>query len=434
MTDPLQVGAWLPKEWDRHFTDEEKGLVAESDIDLLLIPENHDKWENRDEWKQVSNELGVALYAGFEDGDWIRGIFYDPLTGTDLTYTKHSSAGKLALEQEDWQPEDSLHTLDFRGITVGTTICHDHYFSMFMGYEGMSGASLLVNLSATPVQRKKWGEVLQARAIENCAYTVCTMHGTSSDGSSGRGHGHVFAFDPFGEQLSLTELKTKIERTLWETTPDNIYTFQVNPDKAMRARQSLTNQRNRPEITRIQNSTSDSATLSEPWMSVQGDYDGLRISYEDDSIDISVFESRSFSLEDEDFYLAVVEGENILNPEQLYSDILSVQDIENKRLLLLNHWSDLNSEYHRNVVEPVLRARCVEWTCPAVLVAPGIQSAYQVWYAKNSSRMIPDSEGRYKFFLYAARGVSKAFEPVHHETKKLNRLASVLEERRAKRD
>jgi hypothetical protein len=431
MNDAVTVGAWLPKEWGRTFTDEEETLLADSDIDLLLVPENHDQWANRDRWERIADNLDIALYGGFKDGDWIRGVFYDPTTNIDLTYTKHSTAEKISLERDDWTPEKELKTTDFRGTTVGTTICHDQYLSPFMGYEGLVGADVLVNLSARPVVPKKWGEVLQARAIENGAYVMCTMHGAERDGTITQGNkGHVFAFDPFGDPISLTELRTGIERTLFDTTPNNIYTFRTDPDMASRARQTFTNQQERPTINRIQKSTSESASLTEPRFSVEGAYDGLRLAYEDDSVAIPEFQSQSFTLGDEDFYLAAVDGEEILNPERLYNEILSVPDIENKRLLLLNHWSTLDSQYYRNVIEPVLRARCVEWASPAVTVAPDRISAYQVWYTKNTSRMLPDNDGRFQFYLYAARGVSSALDPVNHETKRMLQLATACEERR----
>lgn len=170
--------------------------------------------------------------------------------------------------------------------------------------------------------------------------------------------------------------------------------------------------------------------MSESRFSVQGDDDTLQISYGAETVEVSKFTSQSFSLGEEQFYLAVIEGEDILKPERVYRVVLSVPEIERKRILILNPWSELDDRYHRNVVEPVLRARCVEWASPAVVVAPNHKSAYQVWYAKNTSRMIPDENGQFQFYLYAARGISSALDPVHHETEKLLHLASACEEQR----
>lgn len=68
MTEYLRVAAWLPNKWGQYFTEREKTLIATSEIDLLLVPENHDQWVHWEQWKQVADELSIAIYAGFEEG------------------------------------------------------------------------------------------------------------------------------------------------------------------------------------------------------------------------------------------------------------------------------------------------------------------------------------------------------------------------------
>lgn len=430
MNDDLRVGAWLPNDWGRMFTDEEKSLIAESDIDLLLVPENHDQWDNRDDWRRTADELDVALYAGFEDGDWIRGIFYDPSAGVDFTYTKHSTAGKLALEQEGWDPTSALKTTDARGTRVGTTICHDHYFSPFMGYESLAGASLLVNLSASPVQRKKWGEVLQARAIENSAYVICTMHGTKSDGSTGGGNAHVFAFDSFGDQIALTELGTGEDRQLFETDPDNLYVFTVDPSKATEAEQTLTDQENRPSIDRVKANVYDKPGASDTTVGVRV-YEGeLELMYSDESITIQATDSGSFDLGEEQFYVATLDGSDVFEPERLYTDLLSVDEIEDKAILIHNRWDELTEHYVENVVEPVLRARTVEWASPTLLTSPSVSRGYQAWYTKSTHRLPPDEAGQFNFDVRWATGVETALGPVNNRYEEMREIASVCREHR----
>lgn len=174
--------------------------------------------------------------------------------------------------------------------------------------------------------------------------------------------------------------------------------------------------------------------VSRRFLDVEGDSNRLRIVYDGDIVTISEFESQPFSLSNEDFYLAALDSYDVLHPESIYRDVLDVDDIEDRRLLLVNHWSSLDPDYHRNVIEPVLRARCVEWACPAIVVAPGIEAGYQAWYAKNTSRMIPDGNDRFQFYLYAARGVSSAFEPVNFEIARMQELASVCSTERAESD
>jgi hypothetical protein len=430
MTEDLQIGAWLPDEWGRTFIDSEESLIADSEIDLLLVPENHDKWANRKQWKQLADDLDIAIYAGFKDGDWIRGVFYDPTTGTDFTYTKHSTANKLNLEREGWTPESELKTSEFRTTIIGTTICHDHYFSPFMGFEGAMGASLLVNLSARPVQRKKWGEVLQARAIENSAYVVCTMHGTERDGSSGGGNAHVFAFDPFGDQLALTEFVTGENRQLFDTKPDNIYTFTANPATATEAKRSLTDQTNRPAIQRIKTNVYDKPGTSETTVDVRVRDTNLELTYRGHTATIAGDTSRSVDLADEQFYIAAIEGPDLFEPERLYTDLLSVERIEDKTILIHNRWSDLQTHYIENVVEPVLRARTVEWASPTLLTSPTESRGYQAWYTKSTHQVPPDDDGRFNFDVRWATGVETALDPVNNRYDEMREVATGCRNRR----
>lgn len=430
MADDLQIGAWLPNDWGRVLTDVEKSLIAESDIDLLLVPENHDQWDNQDEWRRIADELDVALYVGFEDGNWIRAIFYDPIEGTDFTYTKHSTAGKLALEQDGWDPTSALKTTDIRGTTVGTTICHDHYFSPFMGYESLTGASLLVNLSASPVQRRKWGEVLQARAIENSAYVVCTMHGTKSDGSTGGGNAHVFAFDPFGDQINLTELETGEYRQLFETEPDNFYVFTVNPSKAIEAKQTLTDQENRPSIDRVKTNVYDKPDANDSTVGVHVHERELELTYSDESVTIQATDSESFDLGGEQFYMAALGDADVFEPERLYTDLLSVNEIEDKTILIHNHWDELTDHYIENVVEPVLRARTVEWASPTLLTSPSESRGYQAWYTKSTHRLPPDQTGQFNFDVRWATGVETALDPVDNRYDEMQKVAVACREHR----
>lgn len=430
MNNGLRVGAWLPNDWGRMFTDEEKSLIAESGIDLLLVPENHDQWDNRDVWRRIADELDVALYAGFEDGDWVRGIFYDPAADTEFTYTKHSTAGKLALEQDSWDPSAALKTTDLQGTTVGTTICHDHYFSPLMGYEGLAGASLLVNLSASPVQRKKWGEVLQARAIENSAYVVCTMHGTKLDGSTGGGNAHVFAFDPFGDQINLTELGTGEDRPLFETEPDNIYAFTVDPSKATEAEQTLTDQENRPPIDRVKTNAYDKPGSSDTTLDVRAHEEELELTYADESVTIQATNSGCFDFGGEQFYVVTLNGSDIFEPEQLYTDLLSVDKIENKTILIHNRWEEVSEHYIENVVEPVLRARTVEWASPTLLTNPSESRGYQAWYTKSTHRLPPDETGQFNFDVRWATGVETALSPINNRYNEMLEVVKICQEQR----
>lgn len=423
--DRLTVGAWLPADWRRPLTFDDRRLVESSDVDLLLIPENHDTWANRAAWKEAADEMETVIYAGFKDGGWTLGLFYDPGVGTERVYTKHSTSERIALEREDWTPKEYLHTLVIDGIRVGTTICHDHYLSPFMRYEGLTGADALLNLSASPVVRRKWGEILQARAIENAAFVFCTMHGLEIDGTEpGTNKGHVFAFDPFGDQLQLTELGADRERSPFETEADRIYTADVDPSLVREAARTLDRHAERPSIERVRENEFGAPKPTNTTLDVRVTDGRVRLRYSDDMIEIPVGESKAFRLGDERFYLVSVETENVLRPELLYETILSVPDIEDRRIIIQNHWNRLEELYLESVVEPILRARCVEWCSPALITSEDRSRAYQLANKHKDTHRIPrDADGHFNFELKRAFGISSAFKPVDQMRESLKTVA-----------
>lgn len=431
--DKLTVGAWLPGDWRRPITFDERRLVESSDVDLLLIPENHDKWANRGAWKEAADEMETAIYAGFEDGGWTLGLFYDPRDGTERVYTKHSTSERIALEREDWTPEEYLYTLAIDGVQVGTTICHDHYLSPFMRYERLNGADALLNLSASPVVRRKWGEVLQARAIENAAYVFCTMHGLETDGSEpGTNKGHVFAFDPFGDQLQLTELGTGRARSPFETESDRIYAADVDPALVREAVRTLDRQAERPSIERVRENEFSAPKPTDTTLDVRVTDARVELTYADDASEIPVGESEAFRLGDERFYLVSLEAEEGPRPELLYEPILDVPDVEDRRIIIHNHWNRLEETYLDCVVEPVLRARCVEWCSPALVTDEDRSRAYQLANKHKDTHRIPrDSDGRFNFEVKRAFGVSSALKPVEQKRESLQTVAAECAAREA---
>lgn len=426
---PLTVGAWLPADWHRPLIADERKLIEDSTIDLLLVPENHDTWANRGSWKRTADELDTAIYAGFEDDGWRRGLFYDPETGREHVYTKHTTttADRIALENDTWSPEDYLHTLELAGVTLGTTICHDHYLSPFMRYEVLNDADVLVNLSGRPVVRHKWGEVLQARAIENGAFTVCTMHGLDSDGSeTTMNRGHVFAFDPFGDPLPLRDLETGSTVVQFETEPDNIYSFEVRSSRVNRARRTRTEQYGRKSIDRIRANVFGSARPTDTTLDTQVVDGRIHIAYRDEETAVDVGASHTLQLGDEAFAIVSLEAEEAFEPERLYELLLSIPGIEDRRILLCNHWEQLAETYIEDVLEPVLRARCVEWCSPILLTSHDRTRAYQLANKhKDTHRLPTDEEGRFNFETRRAFGVESALKPVNGSS---NRMLTVAKE------
>lgn len=423
-----RIGLWLPDDWG-HLPDDRTRELADSDIDLLLVPENHDEWANKPRWESFADDAKTAIYAGFlDDEGWRYGHLYDPVTGQCHTYTKHSTADRLAFERADWNPEALLEPVDFRGTALGTTVCHDHYLSPLMGLQGAAGADALVNLSASPVKRRKWGEILQSRAIENGAYAFCTMHGLREDGTRPHSNrGHAFAFDPYGDPIQMTQLSTNEVHSPFETEPDSIYTASVDPTKASDAKRTLHNPDSRPSrIERVRNNEAGDLAETDTRLSISRSNNGLEISHAGVTRELSPTDDEVLSVGEYDLHVVSVELGEILGPETLY---LRLSDIESERTpLILVNAPQLTDEYLRSVVAPVLRARSVEWCSPVVLATPQRLLAYHIANtAKDTHRISGES---LQIEMSRAWGLDSALKPVDGEFDALHKVAELVENRR----
>ena len=117
---------------------------ANENVDLVLFPEEYigASDENRSATLQnLSSDLGATLLVGAVDKsldksldscdrDWQVLLRFDPNGSWSRAYVKHSTAGAVAFERPDWELSSALPTFDLDGVTVGATICHDHYLGL----------------------------------------------------------------------------------------------------------------------------------------------------------------------------------------------------------------------------------------------------------------------------------------------------------------
>ncbi|HTP53681.1 MAG TPA: carbon-nitrogen hydrolase family protein [Thermoplasmata archaeon] len=101
-----------------------------------------------------------------------------------------------------FSPTDTSRPLDAAGHPVGFEICYDAFFPEVARDLALAGATLLVNISASPVtSRSLFERLLPARAIENGLPVVYVNRVGVEDGFVfGGGTG---AWDPRGEPLPL---------------------------------------------------------------------------------------------------------------------------------------------------------------------------------------------------------------------------------------
>lgn len=422
----LRLAAWLPEEWGHLPPQADRDALAQTDVDVILVPENHDEWSNRDRWRELATNLGAALYVGLERGGWTLGLWVDPIHETEYVYTKHTTSEKISFEREEWRPEEALVPVDHKDASVGLTICHDHYISPLMGYQGLHGADLLLNLSGSPVKRYKWGEILQARAIENGAYTACTMHGQDRDGSVPRNNkGHVFLFDPRGDPVPLTDLHTGDACSWDQTAPGNLYMANLALDRTRAPAYCREPQSANQSIERVRTNQLEETEPTDSTLDIRPRGESIDLAFRGDEVTIDSERSAQCSLAGEKFAVVTLSGETALEPDHLYQRFVdAAADYDDRTLLLHNRWESLDETHLQAVIEPVLRARCVEWCSPVLLTTPRRSKAYQLANTAKTTHELPrDEDGRYNFETNRAWGVRSALKPIHQGDGRLRTLA-----------
>ena len=107
-------------------------------------------------------------------------------------------------ERRYFEPGETATLVEVGGIRVGLTICEDIWFpGPPASSEAIAGASLIVNLSASPYQRGKPAErerMVQGRAVETrCAFALCNAVGGQDELVF---DGHSVIVDASGETVA----------------------------------------------------------------------------------------------------------------------------------------------------------------------------------------------------------------------------------------
>lgn len=406
----FRVATWLPREWERGLTEAEKRTVAESNVDILLVPENHNAWSERDEWETVASEIDTALYVGLLEDDGCRvGYYIDPRSDTTHAYRKHATADRLAFERDGWSP-DVLTPIDHSGVSLGLTVCHDHYFSPLMQLQAIQGADVLLNLSATAVKRRKWGEILQSRAIENGAFTFCTMHGLEKDGTEPvANQSHVFAFAPDGSPIVGTDLDTGESVKLFDTEPSGLYAFDLNVGDATEDSCPV---KDGGEIKRIRENTGEQRETSTSVSVGRGESVGqFTLSRGTDEKYVDT-EDDVVKVDGTDFLFAHLTIDEVCSPENLYDRFLPTEDTDFVPLIHV-HGAGASDDAYRNVYEPVLRARSVEWCAPVVVNTDNRFVGYQLANTAKDTHLLGSERDQFRIEPNRAWGVSSALKPVN---------------------
>ena len=186
---------------------------AGEDVDFVLFPEGYISTSDHkrlESLKKLASDLRAPLLVGATDNsvDPTRRsdayqvlLFLDPGGSCERVYVKHSSAEAVAFGLPDWKPDSYLRTFELRGVTVGATICHDHYLGLLPRFLGNQGMRLYLNPTGNNVVDIKWSSIQRLRAVENRSFALCTFHYEEARQGRRKPKAHPYAFAPDGAEL-----------------------------------------------------------------------------------------------------------------------------------------------------------------------------------------------------------------------------------------
>ena len=188
-------------------------------IDFALFPEGYIRSSDAKRiksLKKLARDLNAPLLVGAIEGSidstghaWQVLLHFDPDGSHRRIYTKHSTAGAVAFEKPNWEPNVMLPTFELGSVRAGATICHDQYLGLLPRFLAKHGARVWVNPSFDNVTDIKWSSILRLRAVENRFFALCTLH------DKGRGRStHPFAFSPEGKELQGRQAGCEVAQPL----------------------------------------------------------------------------------------------------------------------------------------------------------------------------------------------------------------------------
>ncbi|MBI2078447.1 MAG: carbon-nitrogen hydrolase family protein [Euryarchaeota archaeon] len=140
--------------------------------------------------RDLAKETGRGILAGFPRADdERRGVVYDSAVFVDKKgkvdwYDKWFLANFGPFEEKLYFADGRrLPLFEQDGVRFGVQMCYDLFFPELAKTYAVTGADMIVNLSASPtVSRRNFELLFPARAVENgCFVAYCNVAGTQED-------------------------------------------------------------------------------------------------------------------------------------------------------------------------------------------------------------------------------------------------------------
>lgn len=218
------IGVQLDMQWEEVEANRRQvvDLLAEEDVppgSLIVLPEmfehgfsmnarktSQESDPSSEEFlRNLAKQYDSAVLAGIVGPLDAKGVASNLAVafapdGAELVRYRKMQPFSLAGERESYGRGDSWKTFQWQGISIAPFICYDLRFPELFRPAAIAGAELIIVIACWPAVRSEhWVRLLQARAIENLAYTFGVNRTGNEPGLTF--DGRSCAFDYLGRPL-----------------------------------------------------------------------------------------------------------------------------------------------------------------------------------------------------------------------------------------
>lgn len=201
----------LPEMWSTGFTMSPEKIQLEA---LNQAQAAVARWSHETQAAWYGSAIALEANGQFRN----RGFFATP-DGSQVHYDKRHLF-TFGAEPDHYAPGNNKVIVNYLGWRILLQICYDLRFPVFSRNAAAAPWDLALYVANWPAVRSKaWSVLLQARAIENCAYVV-GINRWGEDGNGVKHSGGSAVLGPRGERQPMTERNLQTPCRFLETRLD----------------------------------------------------------------------------------------------------------------------------------------------------------------------------------------------------------------------
>ena len=277
---------------------------------------------------------------------------------------------------------EAFNPIIYKGHKIGLTICYDCNHAIFSRKYGLNGVDIIINSTGGNVVYDKWYKYNKVRAIENHCFTFVTMGG---DGRTKSPNNYVYGFSPDGKEMHPTLLNGKDKER--HNVSGGLYVYNTADYDGS------------TEIDAGFDQTESENKHSDLYVNMK-EFDSFIRKGRKIANGVFIIKNKDMNV-----VLCVVDEDKITKPEKvlrlLYTKELKF--VSNKRYIILNRWKNVDIDYFKTKLSPVLKVRAMENYCAVLLVSENITKCYQCGM-NRTAQVVKQVDGKFGIDLSRTGG------------------------------